>query len=137
MFSLEVKEQAAVSLWSLAGQTNTRQRFIAEIIGIAMLIEMLLRDSEKLQYVGKCQIICEHRRAWWHIGKLDAFHPIGRGFESRSRCHAGILGKSFTHSGLWRLGMKLWHSVHAVSNSNLLCITLSFILVLSVSSNCY
>lgn len=52
MFSMEVKEQAAVSLWSLAGQTNISQRFIAEIIGIPMLMEMLLRDSEKLQYVG-------------------------------------------------------------------------------------
>lgn len=52
MFSMEVKEQAAVSLWSLAGHTKTRQRYIAECIGIPMLVEMLLRDSDSLQYVG-------------------------------------------------------------------------------------
>ena len=52
MFSLDVKEQAACALWSLAGQTKTQQRNIAEKIGIQMLIEILLRDSEKLQFVG-------------------------------------------------------------------------------------
>ena len=57
MFSMEVKEQAALALWSLAGQTKTQQRFIAETITIPMLIEILLRDSDKLQYVGKyCEL---------------------------------------------------------------------------------
>lgn len=56
MFSLEVKEQAALALWSLAGQTKGQQRHIAETIGIPMLIEILLRDSDKLQYVGKCML---------------------------------------------------------------------------------
>lgn len=49
---MEVKEQAACALWSLAGQTKTQQRYIAERIGIQQLIEILLRDSEKLQFVG-------------------------------------------------------------------------------------
>ena len=53
MFSMEVKEQAACALWSLAGQMNTQQKYIANRIGIPQLIEILLRDSEKLQYVGK------------------------------------------------------------------------------------
>ena len=57
MFSMEVKEQAACALWALAGQTKTQQKYIAERIGIQQLIEILLRDSEKLQYVGE-QIIC-------------------------------------------------------------------------------
>ena len=52
MFSVEVKEQAALALWSLAGQTSSQQREIAESIGIPMLIEILLRDSDKLQFVG-------------------------------------------------------------------------------------
>ncbi len=52
MFSMEVKEQAACALWSLAGQTKMQQKYIADRIGIPMLIEILLRDSEKLQYVG-------------------------------------------------------------------------------------
>ena len=53
MFSMEVKEQAACALWALAGQTKTQQKYIAERIGIQQLIEILLRDSEKLQYVGE------------------------------------------------------------------------------------
>jgi len=52
MFSVEVKEQSALALWSLAGQTKSQQREIAESIGIPMLIEILLRDSDKLQFVG-------------------------------------------------------------------------------------
>ena len=50
---MEVKEQGAVALWSLAGQTNSQQKYIAERIGIHLLIEMLLLKSERLQYVGK------------------------------------------------------------------------------------
>ena len=52
MFSVDVKEQSALALWSLAGQTNSQQREIAKFIGIPMLIEILLRDSDKLQFVG-------------------------------------------------------------------------------------
>jgi len=52
MFSVELKEQAALALWSLAGQTKSQQQEIAESIGIPMLIEILLRDSDKLQFVG-------------------------------------------------------------------------------------
>ena len=52
MFSVEVKEQSALALWSLAGQTVSQQRAIAKSIGIPMLIEILLRDSDKLQFVG-------------------------------------------------------------------------------------
>src|SRR6218665_2237094 len=37
------------------------------------------------------------------------------GFESRSSCHVGTLGKSFTRSCLWRFGVKLRHSIRAVS----------------------
>ena len=53
IWSMEVKEQGACSLWALAGQTKTQQKDIANRIGIPQLIDMLLLNSEKLQYVGK------------------------------------------------------------------------------------
>ena len=40
------------------------------------------------------------RGAWWCIGRVDAFQPQGRGFESRSSCHVGTLGKFFIFSCL-------------------------------------
>ena len=53
------------------------------------------------------------------IGRVDAFRPKGRGFESRSSRHVGTLGKSFARSCLWRLGVKLRHSIRAVSGASL------------------
>jgi len=53
------------------------------------------------------------------LGRFNAFRLKGRWFESRSRCHVWTLGKSFTHSCLWRFGMKLRHSVRAVSGAPL------------------
>src|SRR6218665_1815028 len=52
---------------------------------------------------------------WWLIGRTDAFRPKGRGLESRSSRNVGTLGKSFTHRCLWRFGVKLRHSIRAVS----------------------
>src|SRR6218665_3917298 len=60
--------------------------------------------------------ICE---AWWSIGRVDAFRPKDHGFESRSIRHVGTLGKSFTHRCLWRFGVKLRHSIRAVSGAPL------------------
>ena len=54
---------------------------------------------------------------WWRIGWVDSFQPEGRGFDSRSRRHVGTLGKSLTHSCLWRFGVKLRHSIRAVSGA--------------------
>jgi len=68
MFSVEVKEQAALALWSLAGQTKSQQQEIAESIGIPMLIEILLRDSDKLQFVGKCfSLYTVNHKTTWHF----------------------------------------------------------------------
>jgi len=53
--------------------------------------------------------------AWLLIGRLYTFRPKGRRFESRSNRHIVTLGKSFTRSWLWRFGVKLRHSIHAVS----------------------
>ena len=56
---------------------------------------------------------------WWHIGGFDVFRPKDREFESRSSRHVRILNKSFTRSCLWRLGVKLRHSIRAVSGAPL------------------
>ena len=58
-------------------------------------------------------------KAWWLIGRFVAFRPKDCGFESRSNRHLGTLGKSFTRSCLWRFGVKLRHSIHAVSEAPL------------------
>lgn len=52
-FQIDVKEQAAVALWALAGQTLKQQKYMAEQIGYTLIINMLLSPSAKMQYVGK------------------------------------------------------------------------------------
>ena len=59
----------------------------------------------------------QRRRTWWRIGWVDSFQPEGRGFDSRSSRLVGTLGKSLTHSCLWRFGVKLRHSIRAVSGA--------------------
>ena len=54
---------------------------------------------------------------WWRNGWVDSFQPEGRGFDSRSSRHVGTLGKSLTHSCLWCFGVKLRHSIRAVSGA--------------------
>ena len=54
-------------------------------------------------------------RAWWLIVRFDAFRPKGFEFESRSNRHVG----SFSCSCLWRFGVKLRHSIRAVSGAPL------------------
>jgi len=41
------------------------------------------------------------------------------GFEPRFSRHVGSLGKSFTRSCQWRFGLKLRHSIRAVSGAPL------------------
>ena len=67
---------------------------------------------EDMYIVRRC--ICG---TWWRIGRVEAFWPEGHGFESRSRHHVGTLGKSLTHSCLWRFGVKLRHSIRAMSRA--------------------
>lgn len=52
-FEIDVKEQGAVALWALAGQTLKQQKYMAEQIGYSFIINMLLSPSAKMQYVGK------------------------------------------------------------------------------------
>ena len=54
-WSIIVREQAAITLWTLAGSQKPQRKLIAEKIGISQIISMLMSKSEKLQYVGcKC-----------------------------------------------------------------------------------
>ena len=53
----------------------------------------------------------------WGICWVDCFQPEGRGFNSRSSRHVETLGKSLTHSCLWRFGVKIRHSIRAVSGA--------------------
>src|SRR6218665_2538365 len=71
-------------------------------------VPMLSKCSTSTSYPWFCW-------AWWLVGRFVAFHPKGRGFESRSSRHVGTLGKSFTHSCLWRFGVKLRHSYSRLS----------------------
>ena len=50
---------------------------------------------------------------WWRFGWFDSFQPKGHGFDS----HVRTLGKSLTHSCLRRFGVKLRHSIRAVSGA--------------------
>ena len=55
----------------------------------------------------------------WRSGTVDTFRPKGHGFDSRSSRQVETLGKSFTHSCLWRFGVKFRHSIRAVSGASL------------------
>jgi len=52
---------------------------------------------------------------WWHIGRVEAFRLKGLGSQPPSSRHVGTLGMYLTHSCLWCFGMKLRHSIRAVS----------------------
>ena len=54
---------------------------------------------------------------WWHIGWVDTFQPEGRRFESGASHHIETLGKSLIRSCRWHFGVKLWHSIRAVSEA--------------------
>src|SRR6218665_3820719 len=62
---------------------------------------------------------CHIQWACWLIGRFGAFRPMDRRLKSRSSRHVETLGKSFTRSCLWRLGVKFRHSIRAVSEAPL------------------
>lgn len=55
MFQVDIQEQAAASLWALAGQTARQQKLVAELIDNTYIRGFLLSSSDKLQYIG-CQM---------------------------------------------------------------------------------
>ena len=54
---MEIREQAAFSLWSLGGQIKSQQRYVAECFGTSQIVTMVLSHSEKLQFVALNAII--------------------------------------------------------------------------------
>lgn len=54
---MEIREQAAFSLWALGGQIKTQQRSVAQCFGIPQIVTMLLSNSEKLQFISLNAII--------------------------------------------------------------------------------
>lgn len=57
VFQVDVREQAAASLWALAGQTLKQQKLMAEQMGIPLILDLLLSSSDKMQYVGTASYI--------------------------------------------------------------------------------
>ena len=80
-------------------------------------LEKIDNANYETQSNSHCLTFTKHevRGAWWLIGRFVAFRPKGRGSESRSSSHIRTLGKSFIRSCLWHFGMKLQHSIWAVS----------------------
>ena len=75
-------------------------------------------NKDRVLFISSLHLLLNYE-AWWPIGRVEAFRSKGRGFESRTNRHAGTLGKSLTHNCLWRFGMKLRHSIRAVSGAPL------------------
>lgn len=69
-FQIDVKEQAAVALWALAGQTLKQQKYMAEQIGYTLIINMLLSPSAKMQYVGGEAVIALSKDSRMHQNKI-------------------------------------------------------------------
>ena len=85
--------------------------------GYLLWIPILNTYSEYLLWIPIPDTYDEYLFWMWsvrRIGRVDAFRPLGYGFDSRSIRHVGTLGKSFTHSCLWRSGVKLRYSIRAV-----------------------
>ncbi|XP_005090203.1 ankyrin and armadillo repeat-containing protein [Aplysia californica] len=78
---VEVREQGACALWSLAGNTKTQQKYIAERITIPHIIQMLLEATEKLLYVGCMTAIAlgyENMASQNKLASADAFQQLVR-----------------------------------------------------------
>ena len=80
-WSIVVREQAAITLWTLAGIQKPQRRAIAEKIGSSQIMSMLMSKSEKLQYVGcKCMIalVLENITYQYLILKENGTDPLIR-----------------------------------------------------------
>ena len=81
-------------------------------------LERMLESVESFSVGHLWLYQCHHAsRTWWRIGWVESFQPEDRGFDSRSSRHVGTLGKSLTRSSLWRFGVKLRHSIRALSEA--------------------
>src|SRR6218665_829466 len=78
----------------------------------------VLKTDKKRLYIATGNAVYKARcGTWWRIGRVEAFRPEGRGFESRSNRHVETFGKSLTRSCLWGFGVKLRNSIRAMSGA--------------------
>ena len=95
-----------MALWSLAGNTFQQQKYIANTIGIQLLIELIMNKSEKLQYTGKftvgklCELILTLARLMLGCPSVIKFLAIGNPvLESPIAEYVGhIYNMAFTYS---------------------------------------
>src|SRR6218665_3506162 len=89
-----------------------------------MTVLLLSIHLSRIYIVNQCKegqlsfvILCTsaYMGRMWRIGRDNAFRPKGRGFDTRSSRQVGTLGKFLTHNCLWRFGVKLRHSICAMS----------------------
>ena len=71
----------------------------------------------KNQIVTVNSIVFRKRYSVANFGRVETSQPEGRGFQSRSIRHVGTLDKSLTSSCLCRFGVKLRHTIRAVSGA--------------------
>ncbi|CAG5120159.1 unnamed protein product, partial [Candidula unifasciata] len=87
---VEVREQGACSLWALAGNKRTQQRYIAERTTVSHIMQMLLEPSEKLLFVGCMMAIAFGTENMANQNKLaaaDAFSQLVRLLRSSKTPH--------------------------------------------------
>ncbi|XP_066493266.1 ankyrin and armadillo repeat-containing protein [Tiliqua scincoides] len=92
-FHLKVKEQGAVTLWALAGQTLKQQKYMAEQIGYNLIIDMLLSPSDRMQCVGGEAVIALSKDSQVHQNQIcqgNGIAPLVRLLRS-SRIAEGTL----------------------------------------------
>ncbi|OWF40013.1 ankyrin and armadillo repeat-containing protein-like isoform X3 [Mizuhopecten yessoensis] len=80
-YHVEVREQGACTLWSLAGNTKTQQKYIAESTTISNICGMLYDSTEKLLHVGCMMAIAlgrENIENQNKLAKTDAFQQLIR-----------------------------------------------------------
>ena len=56
---MSTRESCATALWATADANEPQQRFVAQQIGVRLVMEMLLSNSRKLQFIG-CQVHVQH-----------------------------------------------------------------------------
>jgi len=118
-------------LFTLISSCGSSHFANAWIHGVTDMSRHKIRSSSKLDKSSRLHRVHTHPflechwamigacAAWWLIGRFVPFVRTVVGSESHCSHHVGTLGKSFTCSCLWRFGVKLRHSIRAVSGAPL------------------
>ncbi|XP_056610686.1 ankyrin and armadillo repeat-containing protein isoform X2 [Triplophysa dalaica] len=97
VFQVDVREQAAASLWALGGQTLKQQKVMAEQMGISLILDLLLSSSDKMQYVG-CQAVmalsrdsCAHQNAFCEENGVPPLVRLLRGSRTTQKTLLSVI----------------------------------------------